>query len=250
MHSLSARQAPHLPTLPLGVVVHVLVFGLQLFLSPLQAFSFDTVHSTHWLGCPVALEWQRDFPEICVQSLSVAHGAHVLVVGSQRDIAAFVQSVFAKHATHCFFSLLQNGAAGVFWQSMFSRHATQVFTVGEPGVVSHAGLPATPAQSVAARHCTHVFAVVRQTFLEGSLQSPLTRHSTQADVFVSQTLLGSVVQSALAAHVTQVFFEVSHTGVAPEQCASFVHATQVFVVVLQPGYVPLQCVSAVHVTHA
>lgn len=213
------------------------VFGSQLF--PPHAVSFAAVHATQRLGCPMPLERHRCFPETCVQSLSSAHGAQVFEVGSQREMASLVQSAFWRHATHCFFSLLQNGLAGVLAQSAFSRHSTQtllgISQVGLVPLTTAAGAPAKPeapavpgapavpfdvvlpAQSAFTRHSTQALASILQMRLDASLQSPLTTHSMQVESLASQTFLAAIVQLLFAAQPTHWCFLRSQNGAAPPQ---------------------------------
>lgn len=199
--------------LPLGVVVQVFVFGLQLLVP--QMSSSAAVHCTHWFGCPETPARQTVLPGTWVQSGSAAHGKHVFAVGlaavrSHREAPAVLQSALLKHATHLWVAVLHCGfAAVVQWallehstqvfvsvlqtgvvppQSLFSRQPTQVFAVVavvavvDFAVVSHTGLSGTLAQSLLDRHCTHFAASVLQSGFDESAQWASFVHSTHAFV--------------------------------------------------------------------
>jgi len=93
VHSLSATHARHVATLVRGVLVHVLVAGLQLF-AP-HALSSAGVHCTQSPPAP-----HTGVPERCVQSALVVHVVHACVLVSQRAAAAVVHCVLSRHATH------------------------------------------------------------------------------------------------------------------------------------------------------
>lgn len=133
-HSLSAVQAPQRGTDSRGVVVHWLVFGLQLL--PPHADSFWGVH---WTQLPAE---QIPLPAICVQSASAWQAPQVFDVVSQREAAELLHSVFARQATQVFFVVLHTGDALFEAHSDVCKQPTQVLVS-----VSQTGLPGTMEQS-------------------------------------------------------------------------------------------------------
>jgi hypothetical protein len=138
-HSLSATQAPQLPTLPIDVFVQLFVAGLQDF--PPQIDSAASVHCTH---SPAAVS-HTVLPEMWAQSSLVVHFAqafasHFAALGSLQSAETRQSTQVVAGVSHTVFAPMQ---------SADSRHSTQLF-------VSSAQTFFAPVQSSTLRHSTHV----------------------------------------------------------------------------------------------